>query len=105
MSNRRDKERGPWCETDRVRSPLPSLSVCLSFGEWSRRAIFARCVSELPLVLCMCCASRGPDGQQQQHQAHGAAADGATLKKRRAAGATLEAATGRRITAQRPLGR
>jgi hypothetical protein len=89
-----------------VRSPLPSLSVCLSFGEWSRRAMHwifcSRRVGATPRVVYVLCESRAG---QQQHQAHGAAADGATLKKRRAAGATLEAETSRRITARRPLGR
>lgn len=41
----------------------------------------------------------------QQRQAHGAAADSATLKTRKTAGATQKANTGRRIAARRPLGR
>lgn len=39
-----------------------------------------------------------------QRQAHGAAADGATLRTRETAGATQKANTGRRIAARRPLG-
>jgi hypothetical protein len=45
-----------------VRSPLPSLSVCLSFGEWSRRAMHwifcSRRVGATPRVVYVLCESR-----------------------------------------------
>jgi len=86
MSNRLDKERGPLCETslDQKRIAVlvfPAVEPCVDVLLAAWRS-YPSC--------CVCVRVRCESRAGQQHQAHGAAADGASQRTSRAAGAALE---------------
>ena len=88
-----------------IRSALPFVLVCQKSRVSKRSSLRAEAT---PRVVYECERVRCESRAGQQHQAHDAAADGATLRTSRAAGETLEAVKASQAkdhsAAWRPLG-